>query len=60
MFSGCTLLEKSPVLLAKRLVKSCYSNMFNGCNSLKYIYSDFSSWVDGATTNWLKDVCEEG
>jgi hypothetical protein len=45
MFSGCTLLEKSPVLLAKILVESCYNNMFEGCSSLKYVFSDFTSWL---------------
>ena len=34
LFTGCTLLTKSPELPAMNLAPNCYYNMFSGCNSL--------------------------
>ena len=60
MFYGCTSLTKAPDLPATTLVSSCYSQMFYGCKKINHISVGFSSWLSGATTNWLYDVASEG
>ena len=55
------LLTKAPVLPAKKLAESCYSNMFDGCTSLNYVKALFTDEPsDGATYCWLFDVSPTG
>ena len=60
MFSGCTSLEEAPELPATTLTRGCYYEMFSGCKKINHISVGFSSWLSGATTNWLYDVASEG
>lgn len=61
MFEGCTSLERSPVLRSNTLFAECYTQMFDGCTNLKYIYALF---VDKPTTsytnNWVRNVSSAG
>ena len=57
MFEGCTSLERSPVLRPLRLYNNCYTQMFDGCTNLKYIYALFTTNPNTAyTNNWVRDV----
>ena len=54
MFSGCSKLEKAPILPMTTLYTECYKNMFNGCSSLKEYQVAFTSWpTNNATNNWV-------
>ena len=60
MFCGCTKLEDSPVIAARKLTQGAFTNMFNGCTSLKNVHISFNDWLDDATALWLKDVAPNG
>ena len=60
MFSGCTALTAAPELPATTLATSCYAKMFNGCEKLSSVTVGFTSWLDGATLNWLQGVAAKG
>ncbi len=61
MFMNCSNLRIAPNLPATTLVSGCYANMFSGCSKLSEISVEFSAWTpDGATTNWVSGVANEG
>jgi hypothetical protein len=61
MFSGCSSLEKAPVLPATELVTSCYINMFANCSRLKYVKAMFTTEPANAyTSRWLYKVPSVG
>ena len=60
MFRGCTSLTKAPELPATTLATSCYANMFYDCKKINYIKTNFTSWLDGATSTWLYNVASTG
>lgn len=60
MFSGCTSLVNAPHLPATTLVSGCYTAMFQGCTHLTSISVQFTSWLSGATDNWLNNVASIG
>ena len=60
MFDSCTNLTAAPVISATTLASySCY-NMFKSCSKLEKIYVSFTSWLDGATPDWLSGVSSSG
>ena len=60
MFYGCTSLTTAPELPATTLATSCYEEMFYSCKKINYIKTNFTSWLDGATSNWLYNVASTG
>ena len=61
MFEGCTSLEKSPVLRPLTLASNCYTQMFDGCTNLKYIYALFTTTPSSSYTNyWVRNVSSAG
>ncbi|MCR5394058.1 MAG: leucine-rich repeat protein [Bacteroidales bacterium] len=60
MFASCTNLASAPALPATSLADGCYSYMFAGCTNLNEVNVAFTSWLDGATQEWLNGVAEEG
>jgi hypothetical protein len=60
MFRACTSLIQAPELPATTLATSCYANMFYDCKKINYIKTNFTSWLDGATSNWLYNVASTG
>ncbi|MCR5394056.1 MAG: leucine-rich repeat protein [Bacteroidales bacterium] len=60
MFRNCTGLTSAPYMPATTLVTGCYNNMFEGCSNLSKVRAYFGSWVNGATTDWLKEVAQNG
>lgn len=60
MFNGCTSLKVAPTLPATQLATACYESLFDGCTQLNKIDVYFKEWLDGATTNWVNGVANEG
>ena len=60
MFYGCTKLVDAPVIAARKLTQGAFTNMFNGCTSLKNVKVSFSDWLGESTALWLKDVAPAG
>ena len=60
MFEGDTLLTTAPAMPATTLVANCYDKMFSGCKHLNYLNVSFTSWLDGATDDWVDGVANEG
>lgn len=62
MFYNCSNLTTAPELPATTLAANCYREMFNGCTNLSEVTVGFTDWntSNGATTNWLSNVAEEG
>lgn len=61
MFSGCTLLEKSPVLPATIVSSNAYETMFKNCSSLRQIVclAEQLSY-ESATFDWMSGVPSDG
>ena len=59
MFQNCSSLT-SALLGATELSTNACLNMFVNCVSLSSIGVSFTSWLDGATTNWLSGVSSTG
>ena len=60
MFYGCKSLSSAPYLSAQTLQDWCYNSMFYDCKNLTSISSDFNSWSENATTNWVTGIKTEG
>ena len=63
MFKGCTNLRTAPDLDVENVsgMTSCYSNMFENCNSLCYIKAMFKNTPNGSfSSNWVRNVAAEG
>ena len=60
MFVGCSSLVNAPHLPATTLATGCYNNIFNGCTRLNSISVQFTSWLSGATDNWVSGVSNIG
>lgn len=60
-FLNCTSLKKGPRILATTVVasngsKTCFEQMFKGCTSLEYIYTQASSYESNSFANWVSGV----
>ena len=60
MFRNCKKLVNAPVIKATSSVVNSLQAMFQGCSLLDNIEVNFSTWVEGATGNWLSGVSASG
>ena len=59
-FRRCSSLTQAPSLPAKTLEIGCYSNMFDGCRSLKEVRISATTTAKDALSLWITDVSATG
>ena len=62
MYSGCTSLEKAPILPANDFTSAnlAYANMFNGCSNLTSVTHHITYWNTTNASYWLEGVAASG
>ena len=60
MFAGCTSLRTIHYIAGAELRTGSCTRMFQGCTQLRSVSVGFTSWLSGATTDWLDGVASDG